>query len=262
MIKQYIYILLGIIALVFFLSLFVQLSTIWKPPVTISWDWQLGETVDISIDVAVYDIDYKQNKRIIDVLHKRGKKVICYVNVGAWEDFRSDKDAFPKEIIGNVYQGYQNERWLDIRKIHVLEPIMQKRFDICKKKGFDGLEPDNIDGYDNDTGFSLTYQDQIRYNKWIAQEAHKRGLSVGLKNNPQQVKDLEPYFDWAMTEDCYYQSWCEKMTVFSQKGKAVFMAEYTDTGVRFEEFCLLAKKLRFNAMLKNRSLDAFRKTCE
>ena len=44
---------------------------------------------------------------------------------------------------------------------------MEARMDSCRDKGFDGLEPDNIDGFMNDTGYDLTYKDQLAY-IWLA----------------------------------------------------------------------------------------------
>ena len=53
---------------------------------------------------------------------------------------------------------------MDVRRIDVLGPIMESRLDMCEEKGFDGVEPDNVDGYLNDTGFPLTKEDQLSYN--------------------------------------------------------------------------------------------------
>jgi len=82
-----------------------------------------------------------------------------------------------------------------------------------------------------------------------------------MKNDGDQVADLVNDFDWALTEDCFYQNWCDQMKPFIQQGKAVFAAEYTDTGITFDDFCPLAKEIKFSAIFKNRGLDAFRKTC-
>jgi len=78
-------------------------------------------------------------------------------------------------VLGNDYEGWAGEKWLDIRQISTLAPIMRARLDLCKQKGFDAVEPDNIDGYTNATGFPLTAQDQLDYNIWLANEAHARG---------------------------------------------------------------------------------------
>jgi hypothetical protein len=134
--------------------------------------------------------------------------------------------------------------------------------DQCKAKGFDGVEPDNIDGYTNDTGFPLTYQDQLDYNIWLANEAHERGLSIGLKNDPEQVADLLLYYDWALTESCFAEGWCDQFAPFVAAGKAVFAVEYTDTGMSLEKFCPQAEGINFNAILKRRNLDAWRQACQ
>jgi hypothetical protein len=210
----------------------------------------------------MYDIDLFDNEAsVITALHEQGRKVICYVSVGSREDWRPDADQFPASVIGNDYEGWPGENWLDIRQIDLLAPIMRARLDLCKKKGFDGIEPDNIDGYTNDTGFPLTYEDQLKYNLWLAEEAHARGLSIGLKNDSEQAADLLSNYDWALTEDCFAEGWCKDMLPFIQMGKPVFAAEYTDTGVTLEQLCQEAKPLNFSLILKNRELDAWQQTC-
>lgn len=238
-------------------------SVWWKPSVSLRWQWQLSDMpVDLRIDVDMYDIDlFENDASVIAALHAQRRKVFCYVSVGSWEDWRPDEDQFPASVIGDDYEGWPGENWLDIRQIELLAPEMRARLDLCRDKGFDGIEPDNIDGYTNDTGFPLTYEDQIRYNLWLADEAHARGLSIGLKNDPDQVADLLPYFDWALTEDCFAEGWCEEMVPFIQMGKPVFAAEYTDTGGSIEQLCQEAEPLNFSLILKDRELGAWRQTC-
>jgi hypothetical protein len=210
----------------------------------------------------MYDIDLFDNEAsVVAALHRQGRSVVCYVSVGSWEDWRPDADRFPASVIGEAYAGWPGEKWLDIRQIDLLAPIIRARFDACRAKGFDGIEPDNIDGYANDTGFPLTFQDQLNYNLWLAKEAHGRGLSIGLKNDPDQVTDLLPYYDWALTESCFAEGWCNQVAPFVAAGKAVFAAEYTDTGITLEEFCPQAAALNFNVILKHRDLDAYREAC-
>ena len=210
----------------------------------------------------MYDIElFDHNATVVSALHAQRRKAVCYISVGSWEEWRHDADRFPDAVIGNDYEGWAGERWLDIRQIDLLAPVMGARLDECASKGFDGIEPDNIDGYTNDTGFPLTYEDQLSYNIWLAVEAHARGLSIGLKNDPDQVGDLLPHFDWALTEDCFAEGWCDELSPFVTAGKAVFAAEYTDTGITIDEICPQAAKLGFNAILKHRDLDAYREAC-
>jgi hypothetical protein len=230
---------------------------------SLRWQWQLtGMPVDLSVEGDMYDIDLFENEAsVITALHEQGRKVICYLSVGSREDWRPHADRFPASVIGNDYEGWPGENWLDIRQIDLLAPIMRARLDLCKEKGFDGIEPDNIDGYTNDTGFPLTYEDQLKYNLWLAEEAHARGLSIGLKNDSEQAADLLPNYDWALTEDCFAGGWCKDMLPFIEMGKPVFAAEYTDTGVTLEQLCQEAKPLNFSLILKNRDLDAWQQTC-
>jgi len=235
----------------------------WRPAVATTWQWQLtGLPVDQSLDVAMYDIDLFENEAsVVAALHARGRKVICYLSVGSWEDWRPDQDQFPASVLGHDYEDWPGEKWLDIRQIDVLAPIMRARLDQCHARGFDGVEPDNVDGYTTATGFPLTYQDQLAYNRWLAAEAHVRGLSIGLKNDPDQAGDLLVDFDWALAEDCFDQGWCEQLLPFIEAGKPVFAAEYTDTGITLDEFCPQAQALRFSAILKHRHLDAYQAAC-
>jgi hypothetical protein len=240
----------------------VATTSIWRPALNTPWQWQLDTPIDQSVNALMFDIDLFDNEAsVVAALHAKGRKVVCYISVGSWEDWRPDADQFPPAVIGNDYAGWPGEKWLDIRQIDQLAPIMRARLDACRAKGFDGIEPDNIDGYTNDTGFPLTAQDQLNYNIWLANEAHTRGLSIGLKNDPDQVNKLLPYFDWALTEDCFNQKWCNQLMPFVNAGKAVFAAEYTDTGMTTDQFCPQANALNFNGILKHRDLDAWRQSC-
>ena len=133
----------------------------------------------------MYDVDLFDNgEAVVMALHSAGRKVVCYMNAGGWEEWRPDAEQFPSSTIGKEYEGWSGEKWLNIRRIDLQAPVMRVCLDQCKDKGFDGVEPDNIDGYTNDTGFPLTYLGQIEYNKWLAAEAHQRELSMKLKNDP------------------------------------------------------------------------------
>ena len=239
-----------------------DVKQIWVPKPGTTWNWQLDTPVVISYAVDMYDIDlFDNDAEIVNNIHSKGAKAICYISVGSWEDWRPDAKTFPSSIKGNDYDGWAGEKWLDIRALDVIGPIIEKRLDMCKEKGFDGVEPDNIDVYTNDSGFPLTYEDQLKFNIWLANKAHERGLSIGLKNNDEQVKDLIKYFDWALTEDCFVDEFCSEFEPFIKNGKAVFQAEYTDTDVTTDEFCPQSKTLQFSGILKDRELDAAFTSC-
>jgi len=233
-------------------------GAIWQPTPGTSWQWQLTGTIDTSFDVQMYDIDlFDTPKSTIDTLHGQGRVVICYFSAGSWEDWRPDAADFPANVKGNS-NGWPGEKWLDIRNIAALSPIMQARLDLAVDKGCDGVEPDNVDGYSNKTGFPLTGNDQLTYNRWLADQAHARGLSVGLKNDVEQVTQLEPYFNWALDEQCFEYNECDLLLPFVQAGKAVFGVEYSGS---LASFCPEANSMDFDWLKKNENLNASREAC-
>lgn len=236
-------------------------NTWWQPKPGLTWQWQLDEEVDTTIDASVFDIDLHVEQNVINLLHAKGAKVIGYISVGSWENWRPDASQFPEKVLGKTYEGWPKERWLDIRQIDDLAPVMLARLDLCVQKGFDAVEPDNIEIYSNDTGFPLTYQDQMRYSLWLAEEAHKRGMAIGLKNCPDMVSDTLEAFDFAITEDAYCNGWIDRMLPFIEAEKPVFAAEYTDMDVDFPGACAYGKAHNIDFILKNRILTAFRVKC-
>ena len=235
----------------------------WRPALGLTWQWHLSDPpVDTSVDAQVYDIDLFDNAAsVVKILHEQGRKVIGYISVGSWEDWRPDKDLFPPDLLGKNYEGWPGEKWLDIRRLDKLAPVMCARLDLCKEKGFDAVEPDNIEIYGTDTGFPLKYADQLAYACWLSDAAHARGLAIGLKNAPDMVSDSLPFFDFSITEDCFVQGWCDRVLPFIAAGKPVFAAEYTDTGVDFSAACAWGRAHNINFIQKNRILTAFRNTC-
>jgi hypothetical protein len=156
---------------------------IWHPPPGTTWQWQLTGTIDTSVDAEMYDIDlFDTPQGTIDALHAAGRIVICYLSAGTYEPGRPDSSSIPQAARGNGVQGWPGEEWLDTRDATVRQ-IMTARMDLAAQKKCDGVEPDNVDGYQNNPGFPLTSSTQLDYNEFLATEAHSRGLSVGLKNS-------------------------------------------------------------------------------
>ena len=84
------------------------------------------------------------------------------------------------------------------------------------------------------------------------------------KLSEAQAADLVSHFDWAMTEDCFADEWCEEMAPFTDAGKAVFAAEYTDqltTNQFLDQVCPQAETWNLDVILKHRDLDAWRLAC-
>ncbi|HEY6145068.1 MAG TPA: endo alpha-1,4 polygalactosaminidase [Solirubrobacterales bacterium] len=227
----------------------------WHPkPTTAAWQWQLQGRIDTSVGAAVYEVDgFEVPGATVAKLHRLGRRVICYLDVGSWESYRPDAGRYPDAVLGRAYEGYPDERWLDIRRTDLLAPILRRRFDLCRSKGFDAVEPDNIAGYENKTGFPLSAGDQLRFNRWVAREVHRRGMAVALKNDPGQVGPLLASFDFAVVEECFAYDECGMFSPFVDAGKGVFVAEYTEP---LAAICSPAERLRFSVIRKDYDLFA------
>lgn len=224
-----------------------------------SWQIQYSGEIDLSLQVDVYNIDlFDTPKESISKLKDRGIFVMCYFSAGSYENWRPDAKDYPPMVLGYPMKGWAGETWLDIRRIDVLRTVVESRLDTAVSKGCNGVDPDNVDGYENNTGFPITYNDQIAFNTFLASEAHQRGLAVGLKNDLNQIKDLVSVFDWVIYEECFSLNECDLLLPFVEAGKPVFLIEYEFSP---QEFCAQANRMNFNALHKNLDLDAYRVTC-
>ncbi len=243
----------------------------YKPGVTTTWQWQLqpgGDgQINTSYDVDVYDLDlFDTPTSLIADLQQQGRRVICYFSAGSYEDFRDDADRFLPVELGETLDDFADERWLDIRSANV-RAIMLDRLDVAVEKGCDGVEPDNVDGYANDTGFDLTAADQLAFNRLIANAAHERGLAVGLKNDLDQIPRLVDHFDFSVNEQCHEFDECDALAPFIDAGKPVFNAEYADGFVndptRRDTTCGNARSQGIQTLILPIDLDdSFRFSCE
>lgn len=243
-----------------------EVKKIYQPPVSSTWQWQLEGEVNTSYNVDIYDIDlFNVSQKQIQALQAKGKKIVCYFSAGSYEDWRPDVLTFEESTLGKALEGWEGERWLDIRSDNV-KSVMQNRLDLAVKKGCDAVEPDNIDGYINQTGFPLTYDDQLKYNRFLAAEAHARGLSIALKNDVDQVKDLVHDFDFAINEECFQYNECHRLKPFIDQGKAVLHVEYQDQYMKDKaartKLCQQAKQMQFSTLVLPIGLDDdFRFSC-
>jgi hypothetical protein len=222
--------------------------SVWHPHPHTSWQWQLEGTIDTSLDVAMYDIDMIEGASVIDQLHADGRIVICYFSAGSYEPGRPDSNEFPSAALGNVLDGWPDERWLDTRSDAVRD-IMRGRLDRAVASHCDGVEPDNVDGFENGSGFPLTAATQLDYNRFLASEAHARNLSVGLKNDIDQATQLVGDFDWALDEQCFEYDECDKLAPFIDVDKAVFQVEYGSASLA-QTVCPKANAANFDTLIK------------
>jgi hypothetical protein len=248
----------------------VSCAKCWRPPVRESWQIQLSSTpARPYLKVAMIEVDgFDTPASVVAALHKTfsGRGVVCYIDAGTWENWRPDAHEFPRSLLGRKDGNWAGERWLDIAKFHgELGRIMQARARMCQRKGFNAIDFDNVDGYQNSTGFRLTAKDQLRYDIFLANTAHRLGLSVALKNDLTQIPVLLKYFDFAVDEQCFQYNECLTsqnggfgLDEFTRVHKAVFEIEYS---LKLSKFCPAAIKDHFNALRKGLNLGPWRQAC-
>jgi hypothetical protein len=228
------------------------------------WQWQLScdtqnTCANLNVKVSFYVIDWNDNPAsTVSTIHSRGAHAYCYIDIGTWESWRPDANKFPPSVLGNTREGYPDERWLDIRQTGILGPIMKARMDVCHSKGFDGVEFDNVDGWQSSTGFPLTQRDYAYYAAWMASAAHTKGLSASWENAIENTAVLQPYMQALIYEQCYQFTECAGSQPMTNAGKWVGGVEYSYSNL---QFCSTYATYKMAGMFKDASLDSYRKAC-
>ena len=251
----------------FFLWLFLAMAvsatdsgTGWKSPdPEANWFWQLDNEGALELPFDVWDVSlFDVTDNYLHTLKSQGVYIVCYFSLGTSEDYNPDRADFLAADFGKAMEGYPKELWLDPQSANVRK-VMTRRLDHAKARGCDAVEPDNINYQDSDTGFAVSPTQQVAYLVWYSQEAHKRGLGIAMKNNLDQAELLQPYFDFAVNEQCFEYEECQELEVFVNAGKAVFNAEYLPKYQTSEEerrnLCRQAKALNFRTLVLNEDLD-------
>ncbi|AMQ01847.1 hypothetical protein AY601_5033 [Pedobacter cryoconitis] len=239
----------------------------WQPKASVTFDWCLDDLKNSDTFTAeVVDVDaFTTTAQQVAALHAQGKKVIAYISAGTIEDDRPDINLLPKEVIGQVYPEWPKERWLDIRQREKLRPWLNSRIDRIISKGFDAIEPDNLDSYSNETGFDISINDTKLYCDFLIKLAHDKGLGIGQKNVPELSAEYSKKFDWVLTEDAFDQKWENDVKPYIAQNKPVFAVEYTDRTSQStftNTICPKAKNLKYSAILKKRELNKWVFTCK
>ncbi|KAI9744749.1 MAG: hypothetical protein M1818_001674 [Claussenomyces sp. TS43310] len=240
------------------------LSPSWRPAIGTSWQIQLETPVTtITKGAYIYDIDLFDNSAdTIKMLHASGKRVICYFSAGTYESWRPDADQFPKSTIGKALPGWTNENYIDIRSKDVVN-IMNARIKLALQKGCDGVDPDNVDSYEADTGFPLAVTDSVKYVNSLGQQTHMVSMAMGLKNAPGLVNGTFSSVDWQINESCATDNSCALSHPFIQAGKPVFHIEYAANATLpvLKNACNANGSHLFSTLIKKTELDMWSASC-
>ncbi len=217
----------------------------FTPAAGTRWQIQLSGAFDGSVAANVYDLDpYTTPEATVAAIEARGARAICHLDAGAADMTLPDAATVPAEVLGEP-DGTQR-RWLDIRNWAAIRPVLAARFELCRAKGFQGVDADETYGYENPTGFDLTSADQITYDRQIADLAHEYGLAAGVRTRPAMARSIEPFVDFTVVDGCFTTPDCADYFAFVDANKAVYDVE-TGAGTRF---CTLARVYGFAAIRK------------
>ncbi|KAL7944700.1 glycoside hydrolase superfamily [Trichoderma barbatum] len=251
-------------------------TSTWQPSVNATWQIVLQSAIKLtngsaSPDVDIWDLDlFDNDAATFKALQGHGKKIICYFSAGSYENFRSDKDRFRESDLGNPLDGWPGERWLDLSSDNV-RGIMRDRIKLASSKGCDAIDPDNVDGYQNDNGLNLTAQDSISYLRFLHQEASSYHMAIGLKNAAGIIPEVLDFINFSVNEQCAEFSECETFAPFIEAGKPVFHIEYPKgapviDAARAADLCshrgIGAGSEKFSTVLKKMNLDGFVQYCD
>jgi len=190
----------------------------------------------------IWDLDlFDTPKQTIDILHSKGKRVLCYLSVGGSESWRPDFTTIPKSDLGDIMPKWKGERYLNLRSPSVWA-LMQRRIKMAYDKGCDAIDPDNVDPFNDDFerggGFKppLTEADSIDYLYNISVEAKYYGMAMGMKNAESILPNVTDFIQFAVNEECTTYSTdedgCWQYEPFLKSGKPVFHFEYVNVDNR------------------------------
>lgn len=252
-------------------------ATIWKPSPGLSWTYQLSIVPTVPQlanpkEFDVWNIDlFDTPTSSIKTIQAAGSKVICYFSAGTYEEWRPDAAKFKASDKGNDMEDWDGETWLKTSSSNVRN-VMAARLDLAASKGCNAVDPDNMDGYDHDTGVGLTQDTAANYMQFLATEANKRGLSIGLKNSIDIIPKVLNSVQFAVNEQCAAYNECQMLKPFTDAGKPVFHVEYPKgddvnntknvSKTKASAVCACKSKWNFSPIIKNSNLNSWIQKCQ
>lgn len=186
-----------------------------------TWSLQYeGAIVPRGKDYHIVDL-YDVSASDLAALRAQGTRPIAYFS-SQYEDWRGDSSQFPRADVGKSLDGWPGERWVN-PKSEAVRQVMRKRLDLAKQKGFYGVDIDNVDFYAFHTGFDNSTSAAIDYIKFLAREAHARGLKFGLKNAVELIPATRGVVDYYVNEQALEY---DEASAYRNVRKPVFNLEY------------------------------------
>jgi len=192
-------------------------------------DYQLGGPYDPppGVTVVVRDVTATPSGAGYD---------LCYVN--AFQTQPGDSEAWLADHPGLVLHvdgvpledpDWPGELVLDTSTAEnrtAIAEILGEQVDACAAKGFDAVEPDNLDSFTRSAGL-LSEDDNLALAGLLVERAHAAGLAIAQKNTVELgERGREAGFDLAVAEDCAVYDECGDYTAVY--GRQVIEIVYDD----------------------------------
>jgi hypothetical protein len=205
------------------------------PPVNAAADYQLGGAYPPPAGVAIVSRDRTDSPAA-------GLYSICYVNafqtqpdeLAWWRG--THPDLLLKRGGAEVVDADWGEVLLDTStadKRAQLTAIVGGWIDGCAAKGFQAVEPDNLDSWTRSQGL-LTQAEAVAFAGALATRAHADGLAIAQKNTSELgTAGRAAGLDFAVAEECAEYGECQSYQ--GVYGAHVIVIEYTRTS--FDRAC-------------------------
>jgi hypothetical protein len=226
------------------------------PPANGRFDYQIGGSYRPAASVAIVDRD-RTAKPVA------GRYNICYINAFQtqreqdhwWKKHHPDLLLHDRQgrLVGDP--GWPGEYVLNTGSAPSragLAHIENSWINGCKSKGFNAIEPDNLDSNTRSHGL-LTRADNFRFARLLIRHAHAVGLAIAQKNSAEQSRrGAKAGFDFAIAEECQVYNECGQYT--KAYGDEVFEIEYTDNGrAAYTKACTLRGE-KISVILRDRNV--------
>jgi hypothetical protein len=227
------------------------------PPVNGRFDYQIGGAYRPVRGVRIVDRDRTARPA-------PGRYDICYVNAFQTQRYqdrwwkRRHRSLLLRDARGRLAEdsGWPGEFLLDTRtaaKRRALSGVIGRWIDGCARRGFDAVEPDNLDS-DSRSHHLLTRADNLAFARLLAGRSHADDLAFAQKNYSEltaaQIRRVG--FDFAIAEECQVYSECG--SYLRHYGRHVLEIEYTDDGRRYYDAACRARGARISVILRDRDV--------
>jgi hypothetical protein len=201
------------------------------PPANGSFDYQLGGAYPLPAGTQIVTRDRTASP-------EPGVYSICYVNAFQTQPeqlkwWRAHHSSLLLKRRGREVQdpGWPGEVLLDTSSAHRragIARVLGAWIDGCARKGFQAVEPDNLDTWTRSKG-RLTSSDNFALARRLISRAHRAGLAIAQKNAAEKTASgRRAGFDFAVAESCQVYDECDAYT--NAYGAEVLEVEYADEG--------------------------------